>query len=152
MSADVSVLLAEDNPADAELILECLSDVTARQHVHRVHDGVEALEFLLSRGPYANRDPGPPLRLVLLDIKLPRLGGLEVLEGLRRAPRWRFVPVVMLTSSRVERDVAAAYRLGANGYVQKPVDFVLFRDVLRTLSRYWLVINEPPPCDDSGAG
>jgi len=137
------VLLAEDNPSDAELIMETLAEVVDPKRLHRVRDGVEALEFLEAR----SRGGRAPLSLVLLDIKLPRVDGLEVLQRLRAAPRGRFVPVVMLTSSRIDRDVASAYGLGTNGYVQKPVEFARFREVIRCLGQYWLAFNEPPPAD-----
>ena len=145
MSADAAdVLLAEDNPSDAELILESLGAVVDAGRVHRVHDGVEALDFLTGKGAYTERAADAPLHLVLLDIKLPRVDGLEVLRHIRGDLRTRLVPVVMLTSSRVDRDVQAAYDLGANGYVQKPVDFGRFREVLRCTGTFWLSINEPP--------
>ena len=145
MSTDVAdVLLAEDNPSDAELILESLSAVVDPTRVHRVHDGVEALDFLTGSGAYAERAADSPLRLVLLDIKLPRVDGLEILRHIRQDEHIRLVPVVMLTSSKVERDVLAAYSLGANGYVQKPVDFTRFREVLRCLGTFWLSVNESP--------
>ena len=142
---EADVLLAEDNPSDAELILEALSAVADVGRVARVHDGVEALDFLLCRGAQARRAHEPPPRLVLLDIKLPRIEGLEVLAELRREGRTRYVPVVTLTSSLIESDVRSAYELGANGYVQKPVDFVRFRDVVQCLGRFWIEMNEPPP-------
>ncbi len=139
------VLLAEDNPSDAELVSESLSSLVDARRIRRAHDGVEALDFLLCRAGFEDRAELPPPRLVLLDIKLPRVGGFEVLEELRRDPRAGLVPVVMLTSSNVERDVARAYRLGANAYVQKPVDFVAFRQAVRSLGDFWLSTNEPPP-------
>lgn len=153
MSSDVAdVLLAEDNPSDAELILESLASVVDPGRLHRVHDGVEALDFLTHSGAYATRPIEAPLHLVLLDIKLPRVGGLEVLRHIRTEDRTRYVPVVMLTSSRVERDVQAAYALGANGYVQKPVDFARFREVLRCTGTFWLSMNERPDWDGGPTG
>jgi two-component system response regulator len=143
--ARADVLLAEDNPADAELAAECLSSIVDPRRVHRVCDGVEALDFLFCRGRYSVRHPTAPLRLVLLDVKLPRVDGLKVLEEIRADDRLGLVPVVMLTSSKVDRDVAEAYTLRANGYVQKPVDFDRFREVLTCLGRFWLSINEPAP-------
>jgi two-component system response regulator len=142
--ATAEVLLAEDNPSDAELVLESLASVVHASQVHRVHDGVEALDFLAGSGAYAGRAVDAPLHLVLLDIKVPRVDGLEVLRHIREDARTRLVPVVMLTSSKVERDVQAAYALGANGYVQKPVEFGRFRDVLRCVGTYWLSVNESP--------
>ena len=143
--AHADILLAEDNPSDTELFVDCLAAVVDPRRIHRVHDGVEALDFLFCRGSYKARDPATPVRLALLDIKLPRVDGLEVLERLRADSRTCVVPVVMFTSSNVERDVARAYRLHANGYVQKPVDFDRFRGVVQALGHYWLSINEPPP-------
>jgi len=139
------VLLAEDNPSDAELILGCLATVVDRGRIHRVGDGVEALDFLFCRGDYSARDPESPLRLVLIDIKLPRVDGLAVLDQLRADPDMGHVPVVILSSSNVARDVVEAYRQHANGYVQKPVDFRRFREVVTALGTYWLTINEPLP-------
>jgi CheY-like chemotaxis protein len=139
---DAAILLAEDNPSDAELILETLSEEVAAHRLHRVHDGVEALDFLAQA-----EAGGQKVGLVLLDIKLPRVDGLQVLERLRGTPHHRLVPVVMLTSSRISRDITAAYSLGVNGYVQKPVEFTRFREVMRCLGRYWLAVNESPPLD-----
>ncbi|HUG37006.1 MAG TPA: response regulator [Candidatus Limnocylindrales bacterium] len=155
MTTEVAdVLLAEDNPSDAELILESLAAVVDPARIHRVHDGVEALDFLTGGGAHARRSADAPLRLVLLDIKLPRVDGLEVLRHVREDLRTRLVPVVMLTSSKVERDVQTAYALGASGYVQKPVDFTRFREVLRCMGTFWLSINEAPgwPGPVSGVG
>jgi CheY-like chemotaxis protein len=140
----VDVLLAEDSEADAELVLHSLPEAAAVR-VHHVHDGEEALDFLFGRGPYADRAAAPPPKLVLLDLKLPKVNGLEVLRELRRYPRTGTLPVVLLTSSNEARDVAEAYRLGANSYVQKPVEFLQFRETVRRLGQYWLSVNEPPP-------
>jgi len=141
--ARVDLLLAEDNPSDTELILESLSGL--RERVFTVEDGVEALDFLFSRGRFAGRAQSSMPRVVMLDVKLPKIGGFEVLRALRADPRTRRIPVVMLTSSNLERDVARGYELGANSYVQKPVDFDRFRETVRLLGLYWLSINEPPP-------
>ncbi len=144
---DVEVLLVEDNPADVELTMHSLArqGVTARIHVAR--DGVEALDFLFCRGAFAARSAAGPPKIVLLDLKLPKIDGLEVLRQLKADPRTRAIPVVMLTSSRMERDVLSSYRLGVNSYVQKPVDFEQFRVAVSQLGLYWLVANEPPPPD-----
>ena len=143
----VEVLLAEDDPADAELILKCLDECLGRSgdRVHVVRDGEWALDFLFARGVYQGRPPEARPRLVLLDLKLPKVDGAEVLARMKGDPTLRAIPVVVLSSSNVERDVARCYRLGANSYVQKPVDFVRFREVVRQLGRYWLEANEPPP-------
>lgn len=144
MSTTADVLIAEDNPSDAELLARCLAEVVDPRRIHRVHDGVEALDFIHGRGAYDQRDPAFPVRLVLLDIKMPRVDGFEVLAALRADRLRSLVPVVVFTSSNVDRDVVEAYRLRANGYVQKPVDFGRFREVVRALGEYWLSVNQPP--------
>lgn len=141
----IDVLLVEDNPADAELIVESLRKENLAQRLHHVHDGQEALDFLFARGAYVDRAVDRPPRLVLLDLKLPKVDGLKVLEELKRDPRMRPIPVVMLTSSNIEHDVARGYLLGANSYVQKPVDFVRFQETVRRLGLYWLTVNEAAP-------
>jgi two-component system response regulator len=138
------VLLAEDSMADAELMLHSLADGLPVR-MHQVHDGEEALDFLFGRGAYRDRAAAPPPRLVLLDLELPGVGGLMVLSELRRHPRTWALPVVLLTSSNLEHDVVESYRLGANSFVQKPLEFTKFRELVRRLGEYWLTINEPPP-------
>jgi len=141
---EVEVLLADDNPADAELIMLSLGkDLVGR--IHHVHDGEEALDFLLCRAGYTQRTFEAPLRLILLDIKLPKVSGLEVLEQVKQDPRTRAIPAVLLTSSRLEEDVVRGYQLGANSYVQKPVQFERFRQIVHQLGAYWLGVNEPAP-------
>lgn len=140
----VEVLLADDNPADAELIILSLGAEIAGR-IHHVHDGEEALEFLLCRARYAERSFEAPPRLIVLDIKLPKVSGLEVLEEIKREPRTRAIPTVLLTSSRLEDDVLRGYQLGANSYIQKPVQFERFRQIVRQLGAYWLGVNEPAP-------
>src|SRR4051812_18703386 len=142
MRKSVTLLLAEDNLSDAELILESLADHQHVGGIHIVKDGVEALEFLFAEGRYAGRIAPLP-RVMLLDVKLPRLDGFVVLQRVKTDPRTRALPVVMLTSSNVERDIAAGYLLGANSFVQKPVEFGRFRDVVRQIAQYWLTTNEP---------
>ena len=145
----IDLLIAEDNPSDAELIRESLGPAYA----HRLQvaaDGAEVLDVLLSRGDSAGRDGEHLPRLVLLDIKLPKVDGLEVLRQLRQDARTRALVVVMLTSSRIEDDVRRAYDLGANSYVQKPVEFERFRTTVRAIGDYWLGINEPPPAVSRG--
>jgi CheY-like chemotaxis protein len=144
-SRDVELLIVEDNPADAELMLEALREEELTAGIEVVRDGAEALDFILCRGPFERRAPGAPPRVVLLDLKLPKVSGLEVLQQMRSNPHTRRIPVVMFTSSNVERDVVDAYRSGVNSYVQKPVDFARFRETVRRLGRYWLGYNEPPP-------
>ena len=140
----VVMLLAEDNASDADLILASLAGHDHSGAVHVVHDGVETLDFVFCRGEYASRDPEPCLRVIVLDVKLPKVDGFEVLRELKADPRTRSIPVVMLTSSNIERDVARGYDLGANSYVQKPVDFEQFRRTVRLLGIYWMSMNEPP--------
>ena len=139
------VLLAEDDSADAELILASLGEEVGTGRVHVAHDGEEALDFVFCRGGHAGRAFDAPLRVVILDIKLTKVTGLEVLRQLKHNPRTRSIPVVLLTSSNVVRDIEAGYRFGANSYVQKPVDFAEFRDTVRLLGVYWLTVNVPPP-------
>jgi two-component system response regulator len=140
----VEILLAEDNGADAELIMLSLGkEIVGR--IHHVHDGEEALDFLLCRAGYAQRNWEAPPKLVVLDIKLPKVSGLEVLEQIKRHPRTRAIPAVLLTSSRMEEDVIRGYLLGANSYIQKPVHFEQFRETVRRLGLYWLEVNEPAP-------
>jgi two-component system, response regulator len=132
------ILLVEDNPDDEALTLRALKKQNILNDIVIVRDGVEALEFLLA--------PDKPLpSLVLLDLKLPKVGGLEVLQRIRSEPRTRLLPVVLLTSSDEDRDVMDGYRLGANSYVRKPVDFAQFSDAVRQLGLYWLMLNQPPP-------
>ena len=141
----VKMLLAEDNASDADLILASLATEGLGDAVHVVHDGVETLDFVFSRGAYAGRQREPALRVIVVDVKLPKVDGFEVLRELKADPRSRSIPVVMLTSSNIERDVARAYDLGANSYVQKPVDFEQFRRAVRALGLYWMTVNESPP-------
>ncbi len=139
------ILLVEDNPDDVELTLRALAKNRIANEVVVVTDGQEALDWLHCDGPYADRDISEQPALVLLDLKLPKVDGLQVLEQMRKDPRTRLLPVVMLTSSKEERDVIASYDLGANSYVRKPVDFNEFVEAARQLGLYWLMINEAPP-------
>lgn len=145
----MEVLLADDKPADAELIMLSLGEAIVAR-VHHVHDGEEALDFLFCRATYAQRSVEALPRLIVLDIKLPKLSGLEVLEEIKRDPRTRAIPAVLLTSSRLEEDVVRGYQLGANSYVQKPVQFERFRQVVRQLGAYWLAVNEASPAQVLG--
>lgn len=144
MSAPVDVLLVEDNPADAEFVIDSLRRIQITECVHHVHDGAEALDFLFARGSFAARELDPPPRLLLLDIKLPKVDGFTVLREIKSNPLTRAIPVVMLTSSIVERDVAKCYALGVNSYVQKPMDFEQFRSTVQHVGRYWLEVNALP--------
>jgi len=144
MSEIRRVLLAEDNAKDVELTLAALDEHGLANDVVVVRDGAEAWEYLCREGRYAQRPPGSPV-VVLLDLKMPKVDGFEVLRRMRAHDALRTVPVVMLTSSREERDLAESYRLGANAYVVKPVAFEAFLQSVRSLGLFWGVVNEPPP-------
>ena len=140
-----TILLVEDNRDDADLTLRALKKSRIANDVAVVSDGAQALEYLFATGAYAGRDLRNQPAVILLDLKLPKVDGLEVLRRLRADSRTRFVPVVILTSSKEERDVVEGYRLGANAYVRKPVDFIQFSEAVRELGLFWLVLNEAPP-------
>ena len=139
-----TILLAEDNPKDVELTLEALSEHNLANQVVVVKDGVEAMEFLRCEGKYKLRQQGNPA-VVLLDIKMPRMDGIEVLQAIRKDPTLKTLPVVMLTSSREEPDLKRSYEFGANAYVVKPVDFKDFIDAVKQVGVFWAVLNEFPP-------
>ncbi len=143
-----TILLVEDNLDDVDLTLRAFKKNNIANQIIVARDGVEALDYLFARGPHADRDPGE-LSLVLLDLKLPRVNGLEVLEQLRADERTRLLPVVILTSSKEEQDLIKGYALGANSYIRKPVDFGQFMEAVRQLGLYWLVLNEGPPMQRS---
>lgn len=140
------ILLVEDNPADVKLTQRALTKSNVAIEVVVAHDGQEALDYLCGEGAYAGRDLREMPALVLLDLKLPRVDGLEVLRRIRANAHTRYLPVVILTSSREQQDVIASYHLGANSYIRKPVDFDQFVMAASQLGVYWLVLNEPPPC------
>lgn len=145
MSSELKrILLVEDTPEDVELTLSALADNRLANEVVVVGDGEEALDYLYSRGAYRLRTPGHPA-VVLLDLKLPKVSGLEVLEVVKQDPGLKTIPVVMLTSSREDKDLEAAYQFGVNAYVVKPVKFHDFVAALKELGVFWAVINEPPP-------
>jgi two-component system, response regulator len=139
------IVLVEDNADDEELTLRALAKSRIANRVAVVRDGEDALDYFFTRGKHADRDPHDPPMLVLLDLKLPKIDGLEVLRALRSDERTKLIPIVVLTSSAEERDLVRSYGLGANSYVRKPVDFVQFADAIQQLGMYWLVINQPPP-------
>ncbi len=139
------ILLVEDNPDDEELTIRALRKNNISNEVVVARDGAEALDFLFGTGKWAGRDLKNMPMLILLDLKLPKVDGLEVLERLRADPRTRLLPVVVLTSSREEQDLLRSYHLHANSYVRKPVDFTEFMEAARSLGMYWLLLNEPPP-------
>jgi two-component system, response regulator len=139
------ILLVEDNPDDEALTLRALNKSKIANKIVVVRDGAEALDYLLCTGPYADRDPLDLPQVTLLDLKLPKVDGLEVLRRIRSEPRIRMLPVVILTSSKEEQDMVSAYSIGVNSYVRKPVDFNQFVEAIGQLGLYWLVLNEPPP-------
>jgi two-component system, response regulator len=139
------ILLVEDNPDDAELTLRAFRKSKILNEIVVVTDGVEALDYLFATGTHAGRDAKAKPEVILLDLKLPKIGGLEVLRRMRAEEQTRRIPVVVLTSSNEERDIIASYDLGANSFVRKPVDFAQFVEAAQQLGLYWLVRNEPPP-------
>ena len=140
----IEILLVEDNPDDVELTLHAFQKHNLVNYVHVVRDGAEALNFLFCTGAYKDRRIESSPSLVLLDLKLPKVDGLEVLRRMKADPRNRMIPVVMLTSSREDRDITESYRLGVNSYIVKPVNFEQFTEAVRQLGLYWLLLNQPP--------
>ena len=139
------ILLVEDNPDDAALTLRAFRRNQVVNPIVVVRDGIEALDFLFARGEFADRAEQPLPKLVLLDLKLPRLDGIGVLREIRADARTRLVPVIMLTSSLLEQDLEACYTLGANSYLVKPIDYAEFVEMTRIVAAYWLTLNRPPP-------
>jgi two-component system response regulator len=143
----LEILLVEDDPNDVKLTIHALREENVGNDIHVARDGEEALDFLFCRGEFASRSFHSPPRLVLLDLKLPKVDGLEVLRAVKGDPRTQAIPIVVLTSSRQENDLVQSYKLGVNAYIQKPVEFDSFRRVVKQLGLFWLVANEPPPSD-----
>jgi two-component system, response regulator len=139
------ILLVEDNSSDAELTLHALSKSRLANKISHVRDGAEALDFLFCRGPFATRRFEQPPSVILLDLKLPKVNGLEVLERVKADPRTKPIPIIILTSSKEERDLVSGYQLGVNSYIQKPVNFAEFQKVVEQLGLYWLLINSKAP-------
>ncbi|HXM64122.1 MAG TPA: response regulator [Terriglobales bacterium] len=144
-SAELDILLVEDNQDDMDLALHALERGKLANNIFVVRDGEEALDFLFCRGAFAHRSFDHPPKLVLLDLKLPKVDGMEVLKQIKGDPRTKTIPIVIMTSSKEERDLVTSYHLGANSYIQKPVDFDQFREVVKSVGLYWLVINQPVP-------
>jgi CheY-like chemotaxis protein len=137
------ILIVDDSPKDVELTIAALSEKNLANEVIVAEDGEEALDYLYRRGKFANESGFPAV--ILLDIKMPKMDGIEVLRHIRSDPKFKFIPVIMVTSSREEKDLVESYKLGANSYVVKPVDIIQFIDALKVLGQYWAVINQPPP-------
>jgi CheY-like chemotaxis protein len=140
----VELLLVEDNLDDLDIALHGLRKMNLANHIHVARDGVDALDFVFCRGPHAGRAIENRPKVVLLDLKLPKVDGLEVLRQIKSDPRTRTIPVVVLTSSKEQRDVAESYKLGGNSYLVKPVDFEVFALTMQRLGLYWLLLNQPP--------
>lgn len=147
-SGKLDILLVEDNQDDMELALHALRREKLANTIHVARDGEEALDFLFCRGAFAHRTFDSPPKLVLLDLKLPKVDGMEVLKQVKNDPRTRTIPIVIMTSSKEERDLVAGYSLGANSYIQKPVDFEQFRETVKSVGLYWLLTNQPPVVED----
>ena len=137
------ILIVDDSPKDVELTVSALAEKNLANEVVVAEDGVEALDYLYRRGRFSEEHGNPAV--ILLDIKMPRMNGIEVLKHIRSNPDFKFIPVIMVTSSLEEKDLVESYKLGANSYVVKPVDIVQFLDAIKTLGQYWAVINQPPP-------
>ena len=140
----VEILLVEDNPNDVELALHALQKNNLSNRIHVARDGAEALDFIFGTGPYAGRSVNEVPKVILLDLKLPKVDGLEVLQRIKADSHTRVIPVVVLTSSREESDIVASYHLGVNSYIVKPIDFQQFTEAVRQLGLYWLLLNQPP--------
>ena len=147
MNKGIEILIVDDNESDVELTVHALRKAKLANEIHIVDDGEQALDFLFCRGAYANRSFSGPPRVVLLDLKMPRVDGIEVLRAVRGDPRTKAIPVVVLTSSKQQKDLVESYNLGVNAYIQKPVEFERFREVIENIGMFWLVVNEPPPKD-----
>jgi len=147
-SVDLEILLVEDNQDDMDLALHALRREKLANHIFVARDGEEALDFLFCRGSFAQRSFEHPSKLVLLDLKLPKVDGMEVLKQVKSDPRTKNIPIVIMTSSKEERDLVSGYNLGANSFIQKPVDFDQFRETVKSIGLYWLVINQPAPVND----
>jgi CheY-like chemotaxis protein len=145
MEDATEILLIEDDPQDVRLALRELQRENVKNAVAVVRDGAEALDFLFCRGAFCDRSPNHPPKLVLLDLKLPKVTGLEVLREIKSKPETRAIPVVVMTSSGEERDLVDSYKLGVNSYIQKPVDFEQFRQAIKILGLYWFGVNRLPP-------
>jgi CheY-like chemotaxis protein len=145
MNGAIEILLVEDNADDVELTLHALAKHNLANKIHVLRDGEEAMDFLFCRGAFSNRTFDNPPKVVLLDLKLPKVDGLEILRAIKSDPRTKAMPVVVMTSSREQRDMVDSYHYGVNSYIQKPINFGEFQEVIRQLGYYWLAVNNPPP-------
>jgi two-component system response regulator len=148
----IDILLVDDSQDDVDLTLHALRAENLANNVFIARDGEEALDFLFCTGPHSQRSFDHPPKLVLLDLKLPKVDGMQVLKQIKGDPRTKTIPVVLMTSSREERDMVSGYNLGVNSYLQKPVDFEQFRKMIKLLGMYWLVTNQPPVANGRAAG
>ena len=145
MTQEVEILLVDDNASDVELTVRALRRHKLANSIHIAEDGQEALDFVFCRGPHAGRSLGAPPKVIFLDLKMPKVDGIDVLRAIRGDARTKMIPVVILTSSKEQRDIVEGYKLGVNAYIQKPVDFEEFRRVIEQMGLFWLVVNQPPP-------
>ncbi len=144
MNQDVEILLVEDNPDEAQLTIRSLKKNNLTNRLLHISDGAEALDFIFAREKYADRNVGNGLKLILLDLKLPKVDGLEILKAIKTDERTKFIPVIVLTSSKEEKDIIASYQLGVNSYIVKPVNFDSFSKAVVELGMYWMLLNVPP--------
>ena len=151
MNSIVDILLVEDNQDDVDLAMHALRQGKLANSIFVVRDGEEALDFLFCRGTFAERTFDQPPKLVLLDLKLPKVDGMQVLKAVKGDSRTKTIPIVIMTSSKEERDLIESYKAGVNSYIQKPVDFEQFRATVKTLGLYWLVVNQPPVSHEAAA-
>jgi len=142
---EIEILLVEDDPLDLEMTMRALQGDHVNNRIEVARDGEEALDFVFCRGPHSGRSPQHQPKLILLDLKLPKVDGLEVLREIRATPQTRAIPVVILTSSAEQKDIVETYKLGVNSYIQKPVDSVQFRQTVKTAGYYWVVVNRTSP-------
>lgn len=142
---EIDILLVEDNPSDAELAVRELRRHKFANRIHTITDGAAAMDFVFCRGDYRHRSFVRPPKVVLLDVKLPKVNGLQVLAAMKKDPRTRAIPVVIMTSSAEQRDLIESYKLGVNAFIQKPMDFEAFRRVIESVGMFWLAVNKAPP-------
>lgn len=150
MDANIDILLVEDNPSDAELAVRELRRHKFANTIHVISDGAEAMDFIFCRGAFAGRSFSHPPKLILLDVKLPKVDGIEILKAIKSDPRTRATPVVILTSSSEQRDLVESYQVGVNAFIQKPVGFDDFRRVVEQVGMFWLAVNQAPPPSSFG--